>query len=77
MASERVPQNPPTDSQLVFETASLRLMQAVALIRMMGIALEYSPSDGLPVEDASCGVVYLLEVAGGLFQGSSSGVAVG
>jgi hypothetical protein len=77
MASERVPQNPPTDSQQIFETASLQLTQAVALIRRIGIALEYGPSDGLPVEDASCGVVYLLEMAGGLFQGSSRGVAAG
>jgi hypothetical protein len=68
MANERLPENPQPDPQRVYNMASLRLTQAVAMIRVIGAAVEYCPSQGLPIEDASGGVVHLLEEASGLFQ---------
>ncbi|MDR2873053.1 MAG: hypothetical protein LBV45_11185 [Xanthomonadaceae bacterium] len=72
MASASVSENPSSVPARHYETASLRLTQAVAIIRIIGIAIEYSHSGGLPVEDACEGVVHLLEEAGRLFQQSSA-----
>lgn len=68
MASASVSENPSSVPARHYETASLRLTQAVALIRILGIAVQYAPSEGLPVEDACGGVMHLLEDVGRLFQ---------
>jgi hypothetical protein len=68
MASASVSENPSSVPARHYETASLRLTQAVALIRIIGIAVQHAPSEGLSVEDASGGVIHLLEEASELFQ---------
>jgi hypothetical protein len=68
MANESVPENPHPDLRRTYEMAVLHLAHAIALTRMIGAAVEYCPSDGLPAEDATSGVIYLLEEAGELFR---------